>query len=80
MLSYTEHGKFRNPTQASDPFLGFAAEAAEKEGSEGAHGPRSPPIFANVPRIKWIMGWPFAQWPIVTGRGAATAIRATFAQ
>ena len=24
------------------------------------------------------MGWPFAQWPIVTGRGAATAIRATF--
>jgi hypothetical protein len=36
MLSYAEHGKFRNPTQAPDPVPSFPAGTMRRETDEKA--------------------------------------------
>jgi hypothetical protein len=71
MLSYTEHGKFRPPTQAATP----------KRGEKSGDSPDPARISADALRFKWIMGCADAQWS-TTRRHRNTVvyevIRATF--
>jgi hypothetical protein len=76
MLSYTEHGKFRNPIQAPDPFLRSPPARREEEGRTGATRAAGHRDFCERSAFQLDHGMAFGA---MGDDGAIAAIRASFA-